>query len=132
MPDLCVYGSRDELYSAFTNLVYNAVQYTPAGGSIEIRWYRDNAGAHLDVEDAGIGIPPQHVERIAERFYRVDSGRSRESGGTGLGLAIVKHVLSRHGGSLHIDSEVDKGSVFRCDFPADNIVAKEIALDELA
>lgn len=116
-PTLHLRGIESELYSAFSNLVANAVQYTPSRGVIKIRWYGDEAGAHFAVEDNGIGIPPEHLSRVTERFYRVDSGRSRDSGGTGLGLAIVKHVLNRHEGRLHIDSTPGKGSMFRCDFP---------------
>lgn len=111
-------GSPTELHSAFANLVVNAVQYTPARGVIRIRWWEDGDGAHLAVQDTGIGIPPQHIPRLTERFYRVDKSRSRDSGGTGLGLAIVKHVLLRHGARLSIDSELGKGSTFSCHFPA--------------
>jgi two-component system, OmpR family, phosphate regulon sensor histidine kinase PhoR len=110
-------GVESELYSAFSNLVTNAVQYTPSRGVIRIRWYGDEAGAHFAVEDNGIGIPEEHLSRVTERFYRVDSGRSRDSGGTGLGLSIVKHVLNRHDARLHIESTPGKGSLFRCDFP---------------
>lgn len=120
--DLELTGSYRELYSAFSNLVANAVQYTPAGGVIRIRWYEDEAGAHMKVSDTGEGIAPEHIPRLTERFYRVDKGRSRDSGGTGLGLAIVKHILQRHNGRLHIDSEPGKGSIFRCDFPPDSVV----------
>ncbi|MCI0401245.1 MAG: phosphate regulon sensor histidine kinase PhoR [Gammaproteobacteria bacterium] len=116
-PKLWIMGNYNELYSAFSNLVINAVQYTPGKGIIRIRWYADNEGAHMHVSDTGIGIPESHRLRITERFYRVDKGRSRESGGTGLGLAIVKHVLARHNASLHIESTPGKGSTFRCDFP---------------
>ena len=110
-------GNRNELYSAFSNLIFNAVHYTPNGGTITIVWLRDDNGAHLKVEDSGIGIAPQHISRITERFYRVDTGRSRDTGGTGLGLAIVKHVLQRHKGQLRIFSQVNRGSTFTCDFP---------------
>ncbi len=113
-----VTGDAGELRSAFSNLVVNAVQYTPPGGDIRIRWYRDERGVHLEVTDTGPGIEVQHIPRLTERFYRVDVGRSRESGGTGLGLAIVKHVLQRHDAELHIQSAPGKGSTFRCDFPA--------------
>ncbi|MCL5668703.1 MAG: phosphate regulon sensor histidine kinase PhoR [Gammaproteobacteria bacterium] len=116
-PGLRLCGNHDELRSAFSNLVYNAVQYTPAGGDIHVRWFSDGRGIHLQVEDTGEGIAPQHIPRLTERFYRVDSARSRESGGTGLGLAIVKHVLTRHGAQLRIASELGKGSTFTCDFP---------------
>jgi len=112
-----VLGDEKELYSAFSNLINNAIRYTPEGGHIRIRWYRDGDGGHFEVSDTGIGIPPQHIGRLTERFYRVDAGRSRESGGTGLGLAIVKHVLERHHARLHISSRPGEGSTFRCDFP---------------
>ena len=90
---------------------------TPAGGVIEIHWFADQGGIHLVVTDNGEGIAPQHIPRLTERFYRADRDRSRGSGGTGLGLSIVKHVLTNHGGHLHIDSELGKGSSFACDFP---------------
>ena len=112
-------GHEQELHSAFSNLVSNAVRYTPDGGHITIRWQADERGVHLEVEDDGEGIPPQHLHRITERFYRVNRGRSRDSGGTGLGLAIVKHVMLNHGGKLHITSLVGVGSIFACDFPAE-------------
>ncbi|MEX2525743.1 MAG: phosphate regulon sensor histidine kinase PhoR [Gammaproteobacteria bacterium] len=118
---LLLRGDYNELYSAFSNLVANAVQYTPDGGTILIHWYEDEGGAHLAVSDTGEGIAPEHIPRLTERFYRVDSGRSRESGGTGLGLAIVKHVMNRHGGRLHIESRPGEGSIFRCDLPASGI-----------
>ena len=119
--ELFVHGSHKELYSAFSNLIMNAVQYTPAEGIIRIRWYEDKHGAHMKVSDTGEGIAPEHIPRLTERFYRVDKARSRESGGTGLGLAIVKHIMQRHRGHLHIDSELGKGSIFRCDFPPDMV-----------
>ncbi len=121
-PALFLSGDENELYSAFSNLVVNAIRYTPEGGQVRIRWFQDHAGAHMEVHDTGIGIPEEHLSRITERFYRVDSSRSRENGGTGLGLAIVKHVLKRHRAQLHIESTVGKGSVFRCDFPAEVVV----------
>jgi len=123
-PELWIRGNQRELYSAFSNLVNNAVQHTSERGIIRIHWYADKEGAHLEVADNGEGIAPEHIPRITERFYRVDKDRSREKGGTGLGLAIVKHVLARHGGNLHIDSRLGKGSTFRCDFPARIIVYK--------
>jgi len=122
--DLYIYGEAKELDSAFSNLVINAVNYTPTGGAINIRWYQDEDGAHFSVSDTGIGIPPHHLSRITERFYRVDVARSRETGGSGLGLAIVKHALNRHDASLRIDSEVGRGSTFICDFPEEAIVHK--------
>lgn len=110
-------GSAKELRSAFSNLVFNAVQYTPEGESITLSWLGDEEGALFRVQDRGEGIAPQHIPRLTERFYRVDVGRSRERGGTGLGLAIVKHVLTRHGGHLEIDSVLGEGSIFTCRFP---------------
>jgi two-component system phosphate regulon sensor histidine kinase PhoR len=110
-------GSPKELHSAFSNLVSNAVRYTPTGGSIHIVFERTaDGGARLAVRDSGYGIPAQHLPRITERFYRVSTSRSRESGGTGLGLSIVKHVLSLHQGHLEIASEVGRGSTFACVF----------------
>ena len=123
-PTLWLRGNQRELYSAFSNLVFNAVQYTPSHGVIRLRWYADNDGAHFSVSDNGPGISQEHISRITERFYRVDKGRSRDKGGTGLGLAIVKHVLVRHSAQLHIESQVGKGSTFRCDFPDRNIIFK--------
>jgi two-component system phosphate regulon sensor histidine kinase PhoR len=116
---LWILGCEKELRSAFSNLVVNAVRYTPAGGRIEIHWFAAADGIHLAVEDNGEGIAPQHIPRLTERFYRVNRDRSRGSGGTGLGLSIVKHVLNNHGGQLRIDSELGTGSVFTCDFPAE-------------
>ena len=112
-------GDQKELYSAFSNLVINAIKYTPENGTIHMRWYNNTDGdAVFEVEDNGIGIPTQHIPRLTERFYRVDVGRSREQGGTGLGLAIVKHVMIRHNGRIEVSSEVNRGSLFRCIFPA--------------
>ncbi len=109
-------GQQEELRSAFSNLVFNAVRYTPAGGSIKIYWYQDKEGKHFKVSDTGEGIAKEHIPHLTERFYRVDVARSRSRGGTGLGLAIVKHVLNRHNGRLRIISEIGKGSTFWCDF----------------
>jgi two-component system phosphate regulon sensor histidine kinase PhoR len=114
-------GDEPQIHSAFSNLVDNAAKYTPASGSIAIRWWADAAGGHFAVTDSGIGIASEHLPRLTERFYRVDAGRSRDTGGSGLGLAIVKHVLQRHGGSLSIDSEEGKGSTFACHFPPQRI-----------
>lgn len=111
-------GSSEELRSAFSNLVSNAVRYTPDGGSISIIWRNSAAGPQYVVRDTGIGIKPEHIARLTERFYRVDKGRSRETQGTGLGLAIVKHVLMRHEATLSIESEPGKGSAFIVQFPA--------------
>ena len=110
-------GNANELYSAFSNLVINAVRYTPNGGHVRIGWFANEQGAHFRVQDTGIGIEPQHIPRLTERFYRADVGRSREMGGTGLGLAIVKHVLNRHDGELLVTSVVGQGSTFTCRFP---------------
>ena len=118
-PTLQLKGSETELRSAFSNLVFNAVKYTPAGGRIHIRWWADARGAHLAVEDDGPGIEAKHVPRLTERFYRVDASRSANTGGTGLGLAIVKHVLIHHRGKLQIHSTPGKGSTFTCHFPAE-------------
>jgi len=110
-------GAESEISSAFVNLVSNAVRYTPAGGEIRLRWDSSDAGAEFSVEDSGIGIDPEHLPRLTERFYRVDRGRSRETGGTGLGLSIVKHALARHQALLAIDSAPGKGSRFTARFP---------------
>jgi two-component system, OmpR family, phosphate regulon sensor histidine kinase PhoR len=118
-------GNESELHSAFTNLVSNAVKYTPASGRVSIRWWTDEDGAHLAVADSGIGISPEHLPRLTERFYRADPGRARRTGGSGLGLAIVKHALQRHGATLDVASEVGRGSTFTCHFPERRIVASE-------
>jgi len=118
-------GSSKELHSAFSNLVSNAVRYTPHEGSVTIRFERTpDGGLRLAVQDSGYGIPAQHLPRITERFYRVSTSRSRESGGTGLGLSIVKHVLSLHQGRLEIESEVGRGSTFACVFGPERIVPR--------
>jgi two-component system phosphate regulon sensor histidine kinase PhoR len=101
----------------FSNLIFNAVKYTPAGGKISVTWAEKNQKAIFSVSDTGIGIDAHHIPRLTERFYRVDPARSRASGGTGLGLAIAKHVLIRHEGKLEIKSQPGKGSVFTCIFP---------------
>ncbi|MFT5425699.1 MAG: two-component system phosphate regulon sensor histidine kinase PhoR [Gammaproteobacteria bacterium] len=124
-PSLWLKGNQRDFYSAFSNLIFNSVRYTPDKSPIRIRWYQDSEGAHLEVIDSGPGIPPEHIPRLTERFYRTDLGRSKEQGGTGLGLAIVKHVLANHNGSLHIESKLNEGSNFRCDFPISSIVIKE-------
>ena len=111
-------GAEGEISSAFVNLVSNAIRYTPAGGEIRLRWNATDAGAEFSVEDTGIGIDPEHLPRLTERFYRVDRGRSRETGGTGLGLSIVKHALARHQAVLAVDSNPGKGSRFSVRFPA--------------
>ena len=118
-------GASAELHSAFSNLLANAMRYTPAGGKIEVRWEHEPSGAaRFVVKDSGPGIDPAHVSRLTERFYRVDRSRSRDTGGTGLGLAIVKHVLQRHGAKLGISSELSKGSEFSVTFPASRVRAE--------
>jgi two-component system phosphate regulon sensor histidine kinase PhoR len=125
-PGIVILGSEGELTSAFTNLVTNAIRYTPDHGSITVRWHRTaDGGAACAVIDTGIGIPVQHLPRLTERFYRVDRSRSRQSGGTGLGLAIVKHVLTRHQGTLQIASEVGRGSTFTAVLPPERIMTSE-------
>lgn len=116
--DADISGSRDELRSAFSNLLSNAIRYTPEGGHIDVRWSLHDGHAVFAVQDSGIGIAPQHITRLTERFYRVDRSRSRETGGTGLGLAIVKHVVMRHQARLNISSEEGLGSTFAIAFPA--------------
>lgn len=116
-------GAEEELRSAFTNLISNAVGYTPERGEITIAWRRTGDSAVFSVRDTGIGIEAHHIPRLTERFYRVDRSRSRETGGTGLGLAIVKHVLSRHKAHLDIVSEPGRGSTFSAEFPAERVVA---------
>jgi two-component system phosphate regulon sensor histidine kinase PhoR len=116
-----ILGSEDEVRSAFGNLISNAVRYTPKGGEILLRWLRQDGQPRFVVEDSGIGIDAQHIPRLTERFYRIDRGRSRETGGTGLGLAIVKHVMTRHQGRLEISSEPGRGSRFSTVFPAQRI-----------
>jgi len=115
---LRVLADEDQLRSAISNLVYNAVKYTPAGATVKVRWYQTSRGACLDVSDTGEGIEPQHLHRLTERFYRVDKARSRDTGGSGLGLAIVKHALSHHDSHLEIQSEVGVGSRFSFTLPS--------------
>ena len=115
-------GAPNELHSALSNLLNNAVRYTPAGGDIKVAWrLLPDGRAEFSVKDSGPGIAPEHIPRLTERFYRVDRSRSRETGGTGLGLAIVKHVAQRHGAELHIDSAPRQGSTFSIIFPASRI-----------
>ena len=109
-------GNEDELRSAFSNLINNAVRYTPAGGDIRLVWKNEDGRPVFVVIDSGAGIPPQHLPHLTERFYRVDTARSRDTGGTGLGLSIVKHILLRHDARLIIDSELGRGSTFSCVF----------------
>ncbi len=115
-------GSPKDLHSALSNLVSNAVRYTPAGGTITIRWQRSPQGATYSVSDTGFGIPASHLSRLTERFYRVSSSRSRDSGGTGLGLSIVKHVLNLHQARLQIESTPGQGSTFSCHFGRERLL----------
>jgi two-component system phosphate regulon sensor histidine kinase PhoR len=119
--DRNVLGDDLELYSAFGNLVSNAVRYTPDGGNITIRWADLEDGAIFTVIDTGSGIAQEHIPRLTERFYRVDRSRSRDTGGTGLGMAIVKHVINRHHGELKIESTLGVGSEFSLTFPQQRI-----------
>lgn len=112
-------GDLQEIHSVISNLINNAVKHTDAGSVIKVIWKKsDDGGLQFIVEDNGQGIAPEHLERLTERFYRVDAGRSREKGGTGLGLSIVKHIVGRHEGTLEIDSKIGLGSKFTCNFPA--------------
>ncbi|HQN11712.1 MAG TPA: phosphate regulon sensor histidine kinase PhoR, partial [Quisquiliibacterium sp.] len=123
-PPARISGTESELYSAVWNLVSNALRYTPDGGAVSVRWRLEPGGrGEFSVTDTGIGIRREHLPRLTERFYRVDSGRSRETGGTGLGLSIVKHVAQRHGGELRVESEPGKGSTFTLVLPASRIDA---------
>ncbi|GAA0844809.1 phosphate regulon sensor histidine kinase PhoR [Marinobacter szutsaonensis] len=117
-------GDENQLRSAFSNLVFNAVKYTPAHGHITISWTTNREGAHLSVKDTGIGIDPVHIPRLTERFYRADPSRHKDTGGTGLGLAIVKHVLLNHDGNLEIRSRIGEGSEFICHFPRERLVER--------
>jgi two-component system phosphate regulon sensor histidine kinase PhoR len=115
-------GSYNELLSALSNLTSNAVRYTPEHGKIDIYWQMRGEEAVFTVQDTGIGIEAQHLPRLTERFYRVDSGRSRDTGGTGLGLSIVKHILHHHQASLQVESEPGQGSRFQIVFPAQRVL----------
>jgi two-component system phosphate regulon sensor histidine kinase PhoR len=115
-------GNRDELRSAFSNLLSNAIRYTPEGGAILLRWFERGGQPVFLVQDSGIGIAAQHIPRLTERFYRVDRSRSRETGGTGLGLAIVKHIAMRHQAKLEVSSEEGKGSTFALVFPIKRVL----------
>lgn len=114
---LVIEGVPGELQSAFSNLIANAIRYSPDGGPIWIRWSPSSGGARFEVEDHGVGIAPEHLSRITERFYRIDLAEARVRGGTGLGLAIVKHILRRHNTHLQVATELGRGSRFFCEFP---------------
>jgi two-component system phosphate regulon sensor histidine kinase PhoR len=130
VPLLCVKGSQKELFSALSNLVSNAIRYTPLGGLVHLTFSQTEDQLTVSVKDTGPGIPSEHLPRLTERFYRIDQSRSRETGGTGLGLAITKHVMQRHGGELQIQSELGKGSTFNLIFPASRI-SNQIASPDL-
>ncbi len=120
--DAWLKGVENEVHSIVSNLLSNAVKYTPAQGEVELRWWTDEEGGYISVRDTGVGIAPEHIPRLTERFYRVDSGRARGLGGSGLGLAIVRHALQRHEGVLTIDSVEGRGSTFTCHFPPHRVV----------
>lgn len=122
-PGFDLLGLENEIASAFGNLMSNAIRYTPAGGEVRLTWRASANEAEFAVQDTGIGIAAEHIPRLTERFYRIDRGRSRETGGTGLGLAIVKHILSRHQAMLDIKSEPGKGSRFAARFSGRRVVA---------
>ena len=130
-PGFDLLGAESEIASAFGNLASNAVRYTPPGGEVRLVWRTSQKGAEFTVEDTGVGIEAEHIPRLTERFYRVDRGRSRETGGTGLGLAIVKHALARHQATLEIESTPGSGSRFTAKFPARRIVPARTRSDAL-
>ena len=125
--DLNFRGKRGEIYSALSNLIINAAKYTPANGIITVSALKTKKSLEITVADTGVGIEQKHLPRLTERFYRVDSSRSTETGGTGLGLAIVKHILSRHQGDLLIESEFGKGSRFTCRLPRSRVIKSSTA-----
>ena len=114
---LSAHAVPSELHSAFFNLIANAIRYSPDGGVVNVRWKRGRAGPRFEVEDRGLGIPPEHISRLTERFFRVDLAKSRVRGGTGLGLAIVKHILRRHRTRLDVESQLGEGSLFSFELP---------------
>jgi two-component system phosphate regulon sensor histidine kinase PhoR len=130
VPILWLMGSQKELFSALSNLVSNAIRYTPLGGLVHLTFLHTDDQLTISVKDTGPGIASEHLPRLTERFYRIDQSRSRETGGTGLGLAITKHVMQRHGGELQVQSEQGKGSTFNLIFPASRI-ANQIATPDL-
>lgn len=130
VPILWLMGSQKELFSALSNLVSNAIRYTPLGGLVHLTFLQTDDQLTISVKDTGPGIASEHLPRLTERFYRIDQSRSRETGGTGLGLAITKHVMQRHGGELQIQSELGLGSTFNLIFPASRI-SNQIATPDL-
>ena len=127
---LKVFGNEEQLRSAISNLVYNAVNHTPDGTYITVSWKRIAGGACFSVADTGPGISAEHIPRLTERFYRVDKARSRQTGGSGLGLAIVKHALSHHDARLHIESQPGKGTTFSFVLPERLIVNEKVVQPE--
>ena len=117
-------GAESEIQSIVSNLLTNAIKYTPPEGTVTLRWWTAKEGGYISVRDTGVGIAAEHIPRLTERFYRVDSGRAREMGGSGLGLAIVKHALHRHEGTLTIESVEGKGSTFTCHFPPHRVISR--------
>lgn len=126
LPEVDLLGSRSELFSAVSNLVNNAIRYTPLGGEIQMAWHLLPDGLVFAVKDTGPGIAAEHLPRLSERFYRVDRSRSRETGGTGLGLAITKHVMQRHGGELRIESVLSQGSTFMLVLPTSRVQKTDV------
>lgn len=126
--DDMIYGNYNELYSAFSNLITNAIKYSPKGGDILVQWQNTELNGIFSVSDQGLGIDPRFIPRLTERFFRVDKGRGSATGGTGLGLAIVKHVLLHHDSKLQITSELGKGSTFTCQFPIARIKKAAVAI----
>jgi two-component system phosphate regulon sensor histidine kinase PhoR len=124
-PNLHIYGLETELRSAFSNLIFNAIHYTPAPGNINVKWLWDGNNAQFSVKDDGDGIGSQHLNRLTERFYRVDKARSRATGGSGLGLAIVKHVLAHHNSKLRIRSQINVGSEFSFELSGELVAMKK-------
>ena len=131
-PDnMALIGNERELHSAFSNLITNAVKYSPEGKAITVSASKNfTGGVDIKVTDQGIGIEQQHIHRLTERFYRVDASRSIETGGTGLGLAITKHILVRHNGRLHIHSRINQGSTFTAIFPKDRVEELQLTKKE--
>ena len=125
-------GVESEIHSIASNLISNAVKYTPGDGLITVRWHCATGGAQLAVQDTGIGIAPEHLPRLTERFYRVDRSRARAKGGSGLGLSIVKHGIQRHGGRLEIESVEGRGSAFTAHFPARRVLARSAAVTKVS
>jgi len=122
----CLLGDYQELRTAFTNLVTNAIRHTPPRSEVRMRWCTHGDGASFSVTDSGAGIAARHLPRLTERFYRVDPSRSRDTGGSGLGLAIVKHILDHHEAKLEISSRVGGGSTFTCHFPPQRVVREAV------